>query len=92
MAHPTGRDDTQCPPLPYRLRKRPETRWRATTPSGRILVCGIYDLPRGYDVRLEYAGGESVYARSTFEIGTARQTAAELRETVLAKPGFRELL
>lgn len=76
--------------MALRSRKARESRWRAVTPTGRILACGIYDTHRGYDVRLEYVTGESVYVRSTFELDTARETADELRETVLAKPGFRE--
>jgi hypothetical protein len=84
-------DSNRTPSLAYRLPKGRETRWRAATPAGRILFCEILDTPGGYDVRVEYSTGESVYTRGTFELATARQTAAELRELVLAKPGFSEM-
>lgn len=88
----TGRSDVTTPsPVAYRLGKEAETRWRVLTPRGRLLICGIHETRDGYDVCVNYVSGESIYARSTFELDTARDIATELRATVLAKAGFREI-
>jgi hypothetical protein len=68
-----------------------ENRWRFTSPSGRILTCGIYDTAGAFEVRVSYRNESPFYARRSFEIDTARSTARELRLTVVAKGCFTEL-
>jgi hypothetical protein len=69
-----------------------ETRWRFTSPSGRILTCGIYHTAGGgFEVRLSYRNEDPFYLRRSFELDTARSTARELRLTVVAKGRFTEL-
>ena len=81
---------TRRPPAEPRLELL-ETCWRFVGPSGRLLTCGIYRTDAGVEVRVGYGEEELVYSRLAIEIGTARETAAELRQAVIAKGGFTEL-
>lgn len=68
-----------------------ETRWRFTSPGGRILACKIYETAGAFEVRVGYRDDDPLYSRRSFELDTARSTARELRLTVVAKGRFTEL-
>ena len=66
--------------------------WRLRAPSGRVLMCSIYENNADLDVHVTFNEAEVLFSRRTFEIGLAREIAAEWRMVLLAKPGFTEIL
>ena len=81
---------TPRPPREPQLRIG-ETCWRMKGPSGRMLECGIYRVATGLEVRCGYGPDDLLRSQMAPDIGTARETAEQWRQAVLAKGGFEEL-
>jgi hypothetical protein len=57
-----------------------------STPSGRIVTCGIYaDNAPGVEVRAGFTEEDLLKSQRTAEIGTAREIAEEWKRAVIAK-------
>lgn len=70
------------------------TCWHFSTPTGRVLSCRIFKMhehDERVEVRLGYDASDVLYSRSTFEWGTARDIAAELKVYMQGKKGFTEV-
>jgi hypothetical protein len=77
-----------APPMLHLL----ETCWRLKAPSGRVVSCGIYRTEGpGVEVSAGFSDEDLLRSQRTAEIGSARETAEEWRQAVIAKGGFTNL-
>ena len=75
------------PPRPTLL----EAAWQATSPSGKVLTCALYQGADGrVEVRAEYPNNDLIRSELVRDVVTARQIAAGWKAAAMAK-GFAEL-
>jgi hypothetical protein len=68
-----------------------EPSWRAISPRGKVLTCGIYQGVAGrVEVRAEYPHQDLIRSELARDLVTACAVAAEWRDVAIAR-GFEEL-
>jgi len=75
------------PPMPTLLKPS----WRATSRTGNVLACGLYQGVAGrIEVRVTYGDDDLIRSALVRDVVTARDIAAAWKDAVIAK-GFTEL-
>ena len=84
-------DERMTPrPRPAPRLERLETCWRARSPTGRVLECGLYRTDAGLEVRMGY-GEQLLASRYRADVEIAHATAELWRQAALENPRFEEL-
>jgi hypothetical protein len=68
-----------------------ETCWRMQSPSGKILQCGIYRTPYGYEARMGYGDPHLIASQYCLTIELAREYAENFRVMVVEHSRFTAL-
>jgi hypothetical protein len=62
-----------------------EVSWRATSPSGKMLTCGLYRGPAGrVEVRVAYAHDNLIRSALVHDVPMARELAAAWKDATIA--------
>lgn len=62
--------------------------WTLHGPSGRPIVCGLYQTDVGLEVRVGYSDEELVRSERVLDVARGRERAEQWRQAALAK-GFQ---
>jgi hypothetical protein len=93
----TIRGDSGYSPFRTKMNKPPklefvEMQWRVVGPSGKPIVCGVYDTAAGLEVRCHLAESVDALIRSerATDIDIARDVAGAWKQAAIDK-GFTEV-
>jgi hypothetical protein len=65
--------------------------WRMRAPTGRLLMCGLYQTADGLELRAGYAGDDPMWAEAVPSKEAGVMIAAAWKEVVAGKGGFVDL-
>lgn len=65
--------------------------WRMQAPSGKTLICGLYQMAGCLEVRCGYGDDDLLRSQFAPDLNAADAVAEAWKATVIAKGGFSEM-